>query len=169
MAPLPSRINLKPSFWGNYGWSFLYTIALGYPSTPSEDEKQAVVNMLQSFVYLLPCETCRTNFKNEIEVDPPVNHVGSSVELLAYINALNNSVSRRLNKPERSVAEVLERLYLRNGLSQKDAIFVAESQSASYQYLHLIWIVLLVGAITAVLTWGITRSVLVRKNTKLYV
>ena len=169
MPPSPSRINLKPSFWGNYGWSFLYTIGLGYPSTPSKDEKQAVVNMLQSFVYLLPCETCRTNFKNEIELDPPVNHVGSSEELLTYINALNNSVSRRLNKPEKTVAEVLERLYLRNGISQKDAIYVAESQSASYRYLHLIWIVLLVGAITAVLTWVITRSVLVRKNTKMLV
>jgi len=165
-----THINLKPSFWGNYAWSFLYSVAMGYPSIASDDEKQAAVNMIRSLVYLLPCGSCRTNFKSELERDPPETHVGSSDELMSYINTLNNVVSKRLNKPEKTVSEIRERLFLKYEMSLNQNAtpdMESVSSSSSSHYLHLIWIVLLVATCASLITWLVTHSVGLKKQHKL--
>lgn len=150
------RVNLKPSFWGNYVWSFLFIVALGYPSNASATERVSMVNTLRSLEDLLPCKTCRTNYKKEIENNPPEPHVGSSAELLQYINDLRNTVARRLGKPERLLSDVLQTLYA--GRTVVVGLDPVRRHKSEY-CLHLIWILLLTIGVTIVLTSVIMRSI----------
>jgi len=59
---MSNRNNLLPTVWGPKGWFFLDSIALGYPENPSDDEKLAAKNMINSLQHLLPCYGCRVHF-----------------------------------------------------------------------------------------------------------
>ena len=65
--PYPSLQNIAPHVWGPHGWKFMHAVALAYPENPSAEEKKAAFQFFSSLEYMLPCESCKQNFRgNEI-------------------------------------------------------------------------------------------------------
>lgn len=165
-----SRVNLKPAVWGNYAWSFLYSVALGYPNNPTPQDKSSAVTMLHSLKNLLPCTSCRVNYENELKTHPPEDQLNCAAEFVNYVNTLQNSVSRRLGQRERTVEEAISTVYNNSSAAKLAVSSTNASTSLSNngkvcpsQYWHLVWIVLLVGLVTSVCTWAITRALTEKK------
>ena len=95
------RANLSPHVWGPHAWIFLYSIALAYPPTPSEHEKQAARNLITSLLSLLPCATCRVNYESEVNDGDVVDTaVQCSENLARFFYDVEVSVAKRNGKHE---------------------------------------------------------------------
>jgi hypothetical protein len=105
---MSNRVNLSPTHWGPKTWFFLESAAIGYPSNPTEDEKNSAKNLLLSLKDLLPCLSCRINYANYLEEN--INYLDDAVKdrdsLFDFIIKLHNDVRVRNGQKERSVEEV---------------------------------------------------------------
>lgn len=154
-ASTEERQNLKPQVWGFYAWMFLYSVALGYPNNPTEDEKMAAKNTIQSLRYLLPCHACREHFSKELSTRSLDDALKCSESFVNFLCNLENSVNERIGGPIRTCEESLVRLFNASEKKQKVARMRAVS---SKQYWHLIWIIILVALVSVICTWAIMRT-----------
>lgn len=141
--PYPSLQNIAPHVWGPHGWKFMHAVALAYPETPSVEEKKAAFQFFTSLEYLLPCESCKQNFKKELQSFPLQPALESKQALNEWLTALHNSVNKRLNKTVMSPEQVLEYVF-----SESNNKSNAASPSTSTS-----------PAATTNNTWGITATV----------
>jgi len=92
--------NIDPKYWGPYGWKFLHTLTLYYPDIPSNDDKKNIVNFLHTLSYVLPCETCRHEFKKLLKKYPPEEYNTNKTILIRWLYNIHNKVNKRLeHKP----------------------------------------------------------------------
>lgn len=174
------RTNLKPSFWGPSAWKFLYTVALGYPVDPTDDEKQAAANLLEGLHHLLPCSNCRQNVTKELQNKPYQSALENQAAFALYVYNLENSVSNRLGKNFPTFEERLKQIYdsqptnnkpakSRANLSSSDDVDDNNNDDCPSSISTLYWILILIGVTVVVilLTWGITYGVTKKKYKKL--
>lgn len=95
--------NLLPpptSVWGPTGWQFLNYVALGYPSNPTEEQKNNYRNFFISLKHILPCKICSNHYKENYEMMPLTNEIMSNKELLVrWVIDLHNVVNVSTGKP----------------------------------------------------------------------
>ena len=134
------RLNLKPSVWGKHLWFSLYSIALGYPNTPKDEDKAAIRSLMQNLVTLIPCEACRSNLKTELETCPITDEMLlDSDSVTHYIYDLQQKVSTRLGKTTPSYTAVI-----RTVLSQQSRLCGTQSRDVFIGVLLFIIILLTV-------------------------
>jgi hypothetical protein len=109
--PYPSLQNIAPHVWGPHGWKFMHAVALAYPDNPSVEEKRAAAQFFTSLEYLLPCESCKQNFRKELQAFPLQPALESKQKLNEWLTTLHNSVNKRLNKTIMSPEQVLEYVF----------------------------------------------------------
>ena len=64
ITTLPTISSLNPRYWGKPTWEFLDMIVATYPlENPTEDRKNAVFELMDSLLILLPCPKCRLHYK----------------------------------------------------------------------------------------------------------
>ena len=91
--------NLNPAIWGSTFWDTLYYIGVTYPENPTSDDKKIIINFINAFQYVLPCETCRSHFsQNLIQIPLSDNVLSSRYNFITWLVAVNNEVNKRLNK-----------------------------------------------------------------------
>ena len=82
--------NIDPKIWGNAGWIFLRNIAKGYPDKPTDEDKAKYMRYFESIGDVLPCSTCRHNYKKHWN-DIPINkHLGNKNSLYRWVNLIKN-------------------------------------------------------------------------------
>ena|SRR3989338_7417649 len=104
----PNIDNLKPSIWGGPAWRFLHSVALAYPTLPTNEEKMAAKLFIQSLTKLLPCKECRVNLLNELATDPIDRAVMSKQSFSKWVTSLHNRVNARTGKRQLSPEDVIE-------------------------------------------------------------
>lgn len=67
---MSEQINLKPDFWGPHAWFFLDNVAFSYPKQPSSYHKKIYKDFFISIGNILPCESCRIHFKQNLKKLP---------------------------------------------------------------------------------------------------
>lgn len=127
--PYPSLQNIAPHVWGPHGWKFMHAVALAYPENPSAEEKKAAFQFFTSLEYMLPCESCKQNFRKEIAAMPLIPALESKQTLNEWLTTLHNSVNKRLNKTIMSAEQVLE--YVFSGANSKMVPHAEGASSAS--------------------------------------
>lgn len=55
-------MTLKPETWGPPFWNTIHFVALGYPESPSEEDKKNMHIFLDSIKHILPCLGCRKGY-----------------------------------------------------------------------------------------------------------
>ena len=128
--PYPSLQNIAPHVWGPHGWKFMHAVALAYPDNPSTEEKRAASQFFTSLEYLLPCESCKQNFRKELQMFPLQPALESKQKLNEWLTALHNSVNKRLNKTVMSPEQVLEYVFAETK-AQKDQTSAPAPTAAS--------------------------------------
>lgn len=91
-------MGIGPKFWGNSMWNAIGAIALSYPETPTIKEQQDITIFLNSLKDVLPCETCRKHYKENLEKFPLSEAVTSKVNFIKWIIDVRNSINQQNGK-----------------------------------------------------------------------
>ena len=58
---------MNPKIWGPHAWIFLHSVSFSYPDDPTEEDKKEYKKFFESLQYVLPCDTCKYNYKKKIK------------------------------------------------------------------------------------------------------
>ena len=101
--------------WGPAGWKLLHCVAATYPSSPTQQDREQMMNFLKLFAWALPCKVCGKHFasllQDENAYDSRNPMYDNSKTLFSWVNSAHNNVNRRLNKKEVSLQEAEQSLY----------------------------------------------------------
>lgn len=110
-------------FFGPPMWATLHCVAVTY--TP--DKAQAFIDLLNSYVALLPCAFCSKNLKDKIKAHPPEPYLKSNHDLFFYTYILHDLANVHITQhhPETPKSsppylEVKERYFRALGASCKE-------------------------------------------------
>ena len=104
--------SIKPAIWGPHGWKFLHYVSLGYPNSPSYEDKSNYKQFYHSLQHVLPCEKCAMNYKQNLVKLPIDNHLESRDSLVKWVFDIHNLVNDELGKESVSYEKALA-LYMR--------------------------------------------------------
>ena len=99
--------SIKPAIWGPHGWKFLHYVSLGYPVNPSHEDKSNYKNFYHSLQYVLPCEKCAMNYKQNLVKLPIDNHLENRDSLVKWVIDIHNLVNNELGKDKVEYEEAL--------------------------------------------------------------
>jgi hypothetical protein len=86
-----SKDGLSPKIWGCPLWFVLHAISFTYPVEPSPVDKEHYATFLLSLAHVLPCRTCRENFKQSIKALRP-EHLATRASFARFVYQLHNAV-----------------------------------------------------------------------------
>jgi hypothetical protein len=102
--------NINPSIWGESFWNTFHILTFAYPDNPTNEDKQHIVNFFNAVKYILPCETCRYHFEQNLIKYPLSDHILSTrYTLVVWLINLHNDVNVRLGKKQMSVEAVIQK------------------------------------------------------------
>lgn len=102
---------ITPDKWGPSGWRFFHYATLAYPIDPVSSDKLNMLNFIESFGKILPCNTCRNHFKNNLIINPITDSVLSSRNnLVSWGIDMHNLVNKQLGKKVYTQKEAMESL-----------------------------------------------------------
>tara|TARA_Y100000768_G_scaffold388934_1_gene388915 strand:- start:634 stop:1035 length:402 start_codon:yes stop_codon:yes gene_type:complete len=85
------RTDYNPKIWGPKAWFFIETIILSYPNNPTTHDKAIFKNFFNNLGNILPCDKCRTNYKQHLSVNPLTNKILYNKDsLLNWIIKIHN-------------------------------------------------------------------------------
>ena len=94
------------NIWGPPAWTFLHTVTYNYPENPTEDDKKNFYNFFMNLQHVLPCEKCKSHYKQNIQKYDLKNNLGSRQELVKWLIDLHNDINKDNGKPILSYSEV---------------------------------------------------------------
>jgi len=109
MSSQKKRLNVSTNIWGEPAWMYLHSVALGYPISPSESDKQNYKSFFYHMGITLPCEKCRNNFKKHWRKHPIRNSLSSPDKLFEWTVKLRNDVNRTKGSKTRYNATELKK------------------------------------------------------------
>jgi len=89
---------MDPKIWGRNLWQSLIHIAQGYPEHPDPLTQKNFLVYFTALGYVLPCETCKTNYKSHLQDIPP--DLKNSATLLNWLHQIHNRTLINMNRPE---------------------------------------------------------------------
>jgi hypothetical protein len=105
-------VNINPALWGKPYWDMMHYVTLAYPENPLEDDKQNINDFFSSINNVIPCHTCRANFKDHLKKYPLDEHaLLSRNNLIQWLVNIHNEVNRLTHKPNITQQDV-EKQYL---------------------------------------------------------
>jgi hypothetical protein len=93
---------MKPKDWGPHLWNALHVVALGYPTTPTWQQKFDYKTFFTGFGNILPCFKCSINYKRHLVELPIDTFLESRSSLFEWTVRLHNIVNREVGKRELS-------------------------------------------------------------------
>ena len=113
-----------PDVWGPHGWKFIHYITLGYPSRPTEEDRNKYFNFFMSLAEVIPCSVCGNHFKQHLEITPLDDEALSSRdELMKWTSAMHNHVNLRNGKKIYSIRDAIKAI-----LENDDRCLVLEDE-----------------------------------------
>jgi hypothetical protein len=148
-------VNILPGVWGPQAWGFLYSIALGYPNTPTQTDKESMKSFLVAMKDLLPCEKCRHNFSAKLNGsfgERLDSAVACSETLVQYIYDLEAAVAKANGKELCNIHDAIKGAIHKN--------IRVSTTKAGRGCNTALWILLPVAvALSIIVTWLVTKKV----------
>lgn len=151
-----NRSNLDPHFWGPSGWTFLHSVAEGYPETPDDEHKQAAIQMFTGLRKLLPCSSCCDHCCQQLEDHPVHEHVNSRDDLAKYVFDFHNRVNARLGKPQHSWDDYVS--HYRSNESQCGMKATENGRGCGCGGSKNVILLIILAAVIGTLVWSALRS-----------
>jgi hypothetical protein len=90
---------IDSTVWGPHGWKFIHMVALGYPSSPTDEEKKNYKKFFLNIANILPCIICSNHYKENLIKHPitekvlenKTNLLHWTIDMHNEVNAMNNS------------------------------------------------------------------------------
>lgn len=102
---------MKPDAWGSCAWKFIHIVTATYPEEPTDEDKRNYHKFFTSMQYILPCEKCKNNMENHLEVLPLTEESLSGRPSMIkwgidFHNAVNKQTGKRPMSYEDSLNEI---------------------------------------------------------------
>jgi hypothetical protein len=102
-------MGLGPDKWGVHGWKFIHHVALGYPNTPNENQKNNYKSFYTLIGSVLPCHICSDHYNEHLLIHPLTDEVLSSkINLINWTIDMHNEVNKIHGKKIYNYDEALE-------------------------------------------------------------
>jgi len=90
---------IGPDKWGVHGWKFIHHIALGYPNTPTEIDKNNYKSFFSLLGNLLPCHICSDHYNQNLLIHPLNDEVLSTkMNFINWTIDMHNEVNKKNGK-----------------------------------------------------------------------
>lgn len=90
---------MQVSVWGPCIWTFLHTVSFNYKINPTKEDKEHYRNFILSLQYILPCNKCRINLKENFKKLPLTDKdLENRDSFSRYIYNLHEIVNKMLKK-----------------------------------------------------------------------
>ena len=88
-----------PDEWGPHGWKFIHYITLGYPTEPTNEDRNKYKNFFLSLSNVIPCVLCKMNYKQHLKEYPLDERVlKNQKNLMTWGIKVHNLVNKSNNK-----------------------------------------------------------------------
>jgi hypothetical protein len=87
---------MNQNIWGPHMWFTLHTISFNYPLYPTNEEKKHYTSFIESLKYVIPCGTCKKNFKRTLKHLPL--QLNSRQEFVYWLIDIHNEVNSLTGK-----------------------------------------------------------------------
>ena len=84
--------------WASNTWHTIHYIALGYPLSPTDEERDSYKQFFQNIHKVLPCEICSENYQRHLKYLRLDDHLNSKRDLFNWTVKLHNIVNAELGK-----------------------------------------------------------------------
>lgn len=101
-------MGIAPNHWGPYVWASIHLICLGAPDTLDAAQQQAYKSFFTQLPYVIPCTTCASHLKENLQKVPIDNALTGREDLFAWSVRLHNLVNQQLGKPTMDLAKARE-------------------------------------------------------------
>jgi hypothetical protein len=92
------QVKQGPEAWGPHGWKFLHYVSLGYPTNPTQEQKEKYKAFFELLKYTLPCHLCRIHYEENYNKSPLNNDILSDREkFIKWVIDLHNIVNEMKN------------------------------------------------------------------------
>lgn len=100
---------MDPKIWGPHAWIFLHSITFNYPINPTKDEINKHYNFFNSLEFVLPCETCRIHYKQNLKEYPLTKKILSTRDnLVKWLIKIHNNINKLNNKKSLTYEDVVD-------------------------------------------------------------
>ena len=96
--------------WGTYAWGFLESVALTYPSNPTQQTKMEYKEFFLSLQNILPCPKCREHYKENLRKYNLNDALEDRDSLVKWVIDVHNSVNASNGKRVLSYDEARKRI-----------------------------------------------------------
>ena len=92
-------MGLGPDIWGPHGWKFIHFIALGYPKTPTEEDKISYKTFFLLIPSILPCSICSNHYTQNLKKNPLTDQIlQDRLKLFNWTVDMHNEVNKSNDK-----------------------------------------------------------------------
>lgn len=92
-----TKYSSDPKKWGPYFWYVIKSMAHNYPNNPNVETIKHTKAFLYSLQSIMPCQTCKNNYKKYILEHPFESCLYDRNLLLHWIHKLENDI-RKMKK-----------------------------------------------------------------------
>lgn len=93
---------MDTKFWGPGGWKLLHAISFGFPDRYTNKSIDIYRRFYETIQYILPCETCRNNYKDHIKIHP-ISYITSKDTCKLWLYNIHNSASDIIRHENRNI------------------------------------------------------------------
>ncbi len=87
-----------PDVWGPHGWKFIHFIALGYPTNPSQKDKEEYKIFFTLFGDIIPCSLCGNHYKKNLKKHNIDKYLDTKYDLIKWTILMHNEVNESRGK-----------------------------------------------------------------------
>lgn len=128
---------IGPDIWGIHGWKFIHHIALGYPNSPTENDKNNYKSFFSLLGNILPCHLCTDHYNEHLLIYPLTNTVLSNkTNFINWTIDMHNEVNKKNGKKIYNYDEALK-LIKNNYISNNNSMSYNDDNNNSMLYIAI--------------------------------
>lgn len=104
-------MTLDPKIWGPQYWFVLHTIALSYPSNPTETMRKKFYDFYQNLPLFIPIEEIGNNFSKFLDKYPVTPYLESRQSLVRWTHFIHNKINKAINLPTLTMEQAMSAYY----------------------------------------------------------
>ena len=105
--------NFNPQIWGKGTWDLIHLVAMSYPSTPSNRDKQNYRNFYVGLGDVLPCAKCRKNYRDHCLRHNIDQFLSNDQDLIEWTVRIRNCVERNIGRNPKFSSRGIQSYYNR--------------------------------------------------------
>jgi hypothetical protein len=102
---------MSPTIWGPHAWFLLHSISMALPNKIPKETQKNLIDFMESFGGLIPCNICKINYKRHLlkDMSPLKDNIQTRQLFAKWLIDLHNIVNKETGKPEMCYEAVVEK------------------------------------------------------------